>query len=163
MADSIQSKKEGPGLMKGVFVAYFVLFFHVVLIAGVGVLVIFFRGILEYMLWIVGGILALVLVSGIWLYLRMRAERAALSDTMQSPEFQGKSMEISVLGGLAAFRIGRQPPANPVDYPPERKAMLLEDSNTQRVRQLNELARLLEKDLITLDEFNQAKQELFNE
>jgi hypothetical protein len=39
--------------------------------------------------------------------------------------------------------------------------MQLEDPETVRIRELAELARLLENDLITREEFNEAKQRLF--
>ena len=38
----------------------------------------------------------------------------------------------------------------------------IEDPATGRVRELSELARLLENDLITQDEFELAKNQLFN-
>ena len=40
--------------------------------------------------------------------------------------------------------------------------MQLEDPETIRIRELAELARLLENDLITRDEFDKAKQRLFH-
>ena len=37
----------------------------------------------------------------------------------------------------------------------------LEDRGTQQVRELAELARLLEKNLVTLEEYNQVKARIF--
>ncbi len=156
-------KKEGDGLVKSVLLAYFILALHVLLIAGVAVLVLFFRGVVNYMLWILLGGLALIGLSAFLLIRRMRAEGRSLRDMLRNPVFSGRSVEVSLLGGMATVKLGRptQPPALPhdavIDVP------RLEDPETSQGReasQLAELARLLEKDLITVEEFNQAKRRL---
>ena len=43
---------EKEGLFKGVFMAYTILILHVVLAAGLGLLVFFFSGMVQYMGWI---------------------------------------------------------------------------------------------------------------
>jgi hypothetical protein len=55
--------KENDGLVKSVLLAYFILALHVLLIAGMAVLVLFFRGVVNYMLWIVLGGIAVVGLS----------------------------------------------------------------------------------------------------
>jgi hypothetical protein len=72
---------------------------------------------------------------------------------------------VSLLGGMATVKLGQssQPPA--IGHDPAVDLPRLEDPDSSRnrdVSDLAELARLLEKDLITVDEFNKAKRQLLN-
>ena len=158
-------KKEDDGLVRSVLLAYFILALHVLLIAGVAIRVIFFRGVVNYMLWIFLGGMLLIGISAFYFIRRMRAEGRSLGEMLRNPMFNGRSVEVSLLGGMATVKLGKnsQLPAiandNVVDMP------RLEDPETSRSRdvsELAELARMLEKDLITVDEFNKAKQHLLN-
>lgn len=161
-------KKEGDNLVRSVLLAYFILALHVLLIAGMAILVLFFRGVVNYMLWIFLGGMALIGLSAIWFIRRMRAEGKSLRDMLRNPAFDGRSVEVSLLGGMATFKIGQpnQPPAIGYDYEPIIDTPRLADpeaSRRQDVSKLADLARLLEKDLITVDEFNQAKRQLLKD
>lgn len=159
-------KKEGDGLVKSVLLAYLILALHVLLIAVMAILVLFFRGIVNYMLWILIGGIALVAFSLFYFFRRMRAEGRSLGEMLKNPMFNGRSVEVSLLGGMATLKLGQpagRPPAlgddSAMDVPQ------LEDPEMARHREiseLSELARLLEKDLITVDEFNKAKRRLLN-
>ena len=159
-------KKEGDGLVKSVMLAYFILALHVLLIAGMAILVLFFRGVVNYMLWILIGGIALVAFSLFYFFKRMRAEGRSLREMLKNPMFSGRSVEVSLLGGMATVKLGQPTGKLPaleshstIDIP------RLEDPETSRNREiseLSELARLLEKDLITVDEFNKAKRRLLN-
>lgn len=157
----MRQKKESDGLFKSVILAYTILALHVLLIAGLGLLVLFFRGFVNYMLWIfIGGTVALI-ASAIYFYRRMKTEGRTLRDILNSSTFQDRSVEVSVLGGLATLKIGKP------DYPPALEAgnskpiPQLEDPETAQIRELKELAHLLESDLITQEEYDQAKKKLF--
>ena len=52
---ALKKAKSGQGLFKGVFVAYTILILHVLLVAAMGVLVLFFRGVVNYLPWIFAG------------------------------------------------------------------------------------------------------------
>ena len=156
-------KKEDDGLVRSVLLAYFILALHVLLIAGVAILVLFFRGVVNYMLWILVGGVVLIGISAFYFIRRMRAEGRSLGEMLKNPMFNGRSVEVSLLGGMATVKLGQQvqPPAighdTAVDIP------RLEDPDSSRSRdvsELAELARMLEKDLITVDEFNTAKRHL---
>ncbi len=156
-----KEKKDSNGLFKSILMAYIILVLHVFLIAGLGILVLFFHGIVNYMIWIflVGS--AAILASGYYFYRRMKAEGKTLREMLSSPLLRGRAVEISFLGGLASFKIGR-----PGDMPALGSDFLkqfpqLEDPDSIRIRELTELARLLEKDLITRDEYDKAKQQIF--
>ncbi len=152
---------EKTGLFSGVFAAYMILVLHVVLIAGLGLLVLFFRGFITYMLWVFVGGTALLTISAYLIYRKIKTEGMNLRDVMNSPSFRGKAMEVSLLGGLASFRVGRTdafPLLEDQSLPPP---LQLEDPETVRIRELAELGRMLENDLITREEFDEAKQRLF--
>lgn len=158
----IQKTKENDGVFKSVMMAYTVLLLHVLLIAGLGLLVLFFRGFIQYVIWIFLGGAAAIFVSGYRIFKRMREEGKTFRETLGMPAADGRPIEISILGGMATFRIGRDtalPPALP-DVPVQH-LHLLEDPAAARIRELTDLARMLENNLITLEEFNTVKSRLF--
>jgi hypothetical protein len=159
-----EQKKEKTGLFKGLMMAYTILVLHVILVALVGCVVLFFRGITEYMVWILIGCSSLILFSGYYFFRRIRQEGRNLRDTLNTPMFNGRSLEISFLGGFASFKIGgpaNMPPTLGMNdtFEPFRQ---IEDPATVRIRELKELVRMLENNMITIDEYNQTKQQLFN-
>jgi hypothetical protein len=159
----ISSKEtDKPGLMKGILMAYFVLALHVLLVAGLGVLVIFFRGIVNYMIWIFLFGSAAVLTSAFLFYRRMKKEQKTLGDMLNSPMFRGRSVEVSFLGGLASFKIGNSGNTPMMLDDSTGRLKQIEDPETLRIKELKDLARLFENDLITLDEFSKAKNRLLN-
>ncbi len=154
-------KNDSPGLFKSIMVAYSVLIlWHLALIGSLGLLVIFFRGVVNYMLWIFLIGMAAILVSGYLFYRRMKREGKSLRDMLKTPVFNGRPVEVSVLGGLASFRLGGKPgfPVLGSDY--LGVSHQLEDPDTVRLRELMELGRMFENNLLTFEEFNQAKKKL---
>lgn len=143
--------------MKSVLTAYFILVLHALLIVGLGFLVLFFRGLVHYMLWIFLGGAVLVMGSGYLFWRRMKAEGKTLREMLSSPMFRGRTVEVSLLGGLATVKVGNGPA---IGDGPDGPALQLEAPASARIRELGELARLLENDLITMDEFNRTKQQL---
>ena len=87
--------------------AYFILVMHVLLVAGLVMLVIFFRGIINYMIWILIGGSAVILASGYHFYKRLQKDGKALREMMSSSRLGSSPIEVSILGGIASFRIGR--------------------------------------------------------
>ena len=146
---------------KSVLMAYFILLLHVMLVAGLVFLVIFFRGIINYMLWIFIGGAAVILASGYHFYKRLQKDGKTLQEMMSSSRLGSRPIEVSFLGGIASFKIGRpgSTPALSSDAA-GRPLQQLEDPATVRIRELTELVRLLEDNLITLDEYNKVKQQI---
>jgi len=141
--------------------AYMILILHIFLLMGLGALVFFFRGIVHYMLWIVLVGAIAILASGYWFYRRMKAEGRSLRETLNSPLFRNRTVEVSLLGGLAQFRVG-QPNAPPLlDQNLPDTSLQLEWSGDSQVQELTELARLLQGGLITNDEYEKAKKKIF--
>jgi hypothetical protein len=152
--------EKDSGLLKSIFVGHFIIILHILLIAAIGLLVLFFSGIVAYMGWIFLGATAAIAAGGYCLYRRMKAEGRTLREMLGSPMFRGRSVEISVLGGLASLKIGNpETSGRVIDLEPPR--MQLEDPADIKVRELSELANLLEKNLVTLEEYNTLKDRLF--
>ena len=160
-----EKKKEDDGLVRSVLLAYLILALHVLLIAGVAILVLFFRGVVNYMLWIFLGGVVLIGLSAFYFIRRMRAEGRSLSEMLRNPMFNGRSVEVSLLGGMATVKLGKSSRQPAIEHDAAMDIPRLEDPDASRSRdvsELAELARMLEKDLITVDEFNKAKRHLLN-
>lgn len=152
-------------MVKSVLLAYLILALHVLLVAGMAMLVLFFRGVVNYMLWIFIGGIILIGFSAIYFFRRMRAEGKSLRDMLRNPMFNGRSVEVSLLGGMATVKLGQSSQPSAIGHDAAIDIPLLEDpdaSSSREVSELAELARLLEKDLITIDEFNKVKRQLLN-
>ncbi len=148
------------GFLKPVFAAYLVLLLHLLMIVGMGLMVIFFSGIVAYLSWIfLGGVLAIG-ASGYFFFRRMRTEGRNLRDMMNASPFAGQRLEIEFLGGLASVKIGPASNAKAVAPLTGRAVYQLEDPAVVRVRELGELARLLESGLISRAEFTRLKAEI---
>ncbi|MFO8083916.1 MAG: SHOCT domain-containing protein [Desulfobacterales bacterium] len=154
------SLKASNGVIKSIFIAYFILVLHVLLVAGLIVLIIFLRGIVSYMLWIFLAGAGIILFSAYRFYKKMKRERKTLKEMMNSPMFRGREVEISFLGGMASLKVGKPQQSLIEHYPGEIKQ--LEDPDALHLRELNELVRLFENNLITLEEYNQAKKQIFS-
>lgn len=162
----IINKNDGEGFLKGVFMAYFILIFHFFLFAGLGFLVLFFRGIIHYMLWIFLAGSAVLFISGYRFYKQMKREGRSLREILNSTPFRGQAVEVSLLGGLATFKVGKPefgPNAIPLEAQMASPMFQIEDPATIRLRKLNDLARLYDKGLITKEEFSQTKKEIFGQ
>lgn len=164
----IKVRKEKERIHKSLYFASLILIFHILLIAGVGCLVLFLRGVVNNMLWIVLACLTGAGIAAFLIYRRMKQERKSLGEILSSPVFSGRSVEVSLLGGMASVKIGNQSnKPNPrlaleTGINPGPAIPRLEDPAATRIRELMELARLFEKDLITLDEYNKTKREIIN-
>jgi hypothetical protein len=156
----VNSVKENNGVIKSVFIAYFILLLHILLLAGLGVLILFFRGIVNYMLWVFLAGTGIIIFSAYRFYRKMKKEGKTLKEMMNSPLFKGREVEISLLGGLASLKVGKPRHLLLENYHGEIKQ--LEDPDSVRFKELNELVRLFENNLITLEEYNQAKKQIFN-
>jgi hypothetical protein len=156
-----RSNTNRGGLFKGIAAAYVILLLHLVLIAGLGLVVIFLTGVARYVFWIMLGGMLLIGFSAYWFFRKLRRQGKTLGEVLRSPSLHGREVEVSLLGGIATMRLGRSNarqtlPSSPVGQQPQ-----LEGPMTQNIREIHALADLLEKNLITREEFEQAKTRLF--
>jgi hypothetical protein len=149
-------------LLKGILLTHLILILHLVIVALLGVLVIFLGGFARHLTWILigGGVLALLSAGLLYRYIRSRGRRT-LHEMQTSDIVRGREVEISFLGGLASLRLGQ-----PQDAIPSGKLSgpgnhhRLEDPRTADIRELSRLAGMYEADLITREEFDRAKARL---
>ena len=154
---------EDTSLAKGVLLAFVILFFHVGMLLTVALLVVFFGFIIKYFAWI---LLALGLGIGatiFYILYSLKKQTGGLADVLAMPEFRGKNIELKLFGGLASLKVtDSQKSESMLEYDGQAEPLYLESPDNSRVRELSELARLLENDMITSEEYQQIKSELFN-
>lgn len=150
-------------LLKNIFSAYLILILHVGLLAGVGIIIIIFKGLYQYLPWVIAGSGIVVVFMAWFFYTRVKQSSSTIKEILSMPQFQNSTTEIKLLGGLASFKL----------EPKERNQVLLEyDGNQSRHPPLLEsdiirteqkilkLSALFEKGVITREEFQKAKQDI---
>ncbi|MGD9262428.1 MAG: hypothetical protein PVG44_18445, partial [Desulfobacterales bacterium] len=68
-----KSKNQGENLFKAVIMTHLILFFHLLIIVAIVLMVIFFRGITQHMLWIFLGVTVFFVLTGIFIFWRIRS------------------------------------------------------------------------------------------
>ena len=156
--------KDKDGLLKSIFTAYFILLLHVFLLAGVGLTVVLFKGVYHYLPYIMALIGILVLGIAWIFYRKMRENSSNIRDMLSTPQFQDRTVEVRLMGGLASFKIKAKEKNNLlIDYTTDLshgKTHFIESSLDKTKRKMLELDILYEKDLITQTEFETARQNI---
>ena len=160
-------KKDKEGLFKSIFAAYLILILHVFLLAGVGVTAVLFKGVYNYLPWILGTVTLLVIVFAYVFYRRLRTGTRDIKSVLASEEFAGRDIEVKLLGGLATFNItGRNDdPSRILPSGPgkeNRTGIALESPESRAERKIIELTTLYEKNPITREEFDDARQKVLH-
>jgi hypothetical protein len=157
-------KADKEGLFKSIFTAYFILLLHVFLLAGVGLSVVLFKGVYHYLPYIMAGLAILVLSVAWIIYRRMRESSTDLRAVLSAPEFQDRTVEVKLLGGLASFKIRAKENSSLLlghaSVPSYSDPQLIENSAAKAERKMLELATLYDRELITKEEFETARQNI---
>lgn len=148
------------GLFKSIFTAYFIVLLHVVLIAGIGVTIILFKGLYQYLPWVMGGIALLVMVISVLLYQRMKNNSVQIKDILAMPQFQDRTVEIKLLGGIASFKITPETNQQALIDHSYSNTLMIENNINKTEQKILRLTTLFEKDIITKEEFEKAKQNI---
>jgi hypothetical protein len=159
-------KTDKEGVFKNIFIAYFILLFHVVLLAGIAVFVVLIKGFFEYLPWIMAGA-GLLIALCVWFVIRqMRKNSAQIQDILANDQLKNRNVEISFMGGLASFKINsnKEDTGHLLSYSgPDQTSpgpRLIESDADRTERKMAQLNALYEKDLITKEEFDQARQSI---
>ena len=150
-------------LFKSVVTAYVILLLHVVLLAGIGVTIILFKGLYQYLPWVMGGLAVLVIGISLLIYYRMKNSASDIKDILSMPQFRDSTVEVNLLGGMASFKI---PPET--DYQPRlgyndsnsSEMLMLENDINKTEQKILRLTGLFKKGIITKEEFDKAKQDV---
>ncbi len=145
------SQKSDYSIFKNLSVAFLILLAHVVLIGLIGVLTLFFGWIGNNIGWVMIGVLCASMALAYWFYRRVKSDSRVIKDIIGDASLNGKSVEISFLGGMASFKIGNEQSGN---------LKQLEAPKSDTILSLTELTKMYEKQLITSDEFIKAKQKI---
>ncbi|MBF0302865.1 MAG: SHOCT domain-containing protein [Desulfamplus sp.] len=177
------------GIFKSLFAAYFVLLLHVFLVVGVGVAVVLFKGVYEYLPWILSCIAGLVIALFWIFYLRIKRSSTDIQDVLSHPAFQNRNVEIKLLGGVATFKLSAPVFSEENLLAGQHKQnvnLLMQDTNTNQFgqksesidecqtpklesghtnieRRLSELADLYKRNLIDDQEYRMAKKRILFE
>ena len=156
-----KNKNQGESLFKAVIMTHLILFLHLLIIVGIVLMVIFFRSVTRHMLWVFLGATGLFMLSGLFIYWRIKSKgKKILHDIESSSLFQGRSFEVSFLGGLASLKFGQPDDLKAIGNLPSGEKLQLENPESEHIRELTELARMYEKDLITSEEYSRAKNQI---
>jgi hypothetical protein len=93
-----------------------------------------------------------------WRHLKKSGRR--IKDILSDPLYQGRSIEVSFLGGLVSLKLGQSQAPLPIDHSTREMPKQIVDPETHRAEELTRLAHLLKEDLITIDEYLKAKKEI---
>ena len=156
-----KNKNQGENLFKAVIITHLILFLHLLIIVGLVLMVIFLRSVTRHTLWVFLGATGLFMLSGLFIYWRIKSKgKKILHDIESSSLFQGRSFEVSFLRGLASLKFGQPDDQKVIENSSSEAKFQLEDPETVRIRELTELARMYEKNLITTEEYNKAKNQI---
>ena len=138
---------------------FLILAIHVAIILLIGLVIVLLHGISRYFIWVVAGGCAFFVLSILLFFRKLRKDREKLKEMLRDPAFQGKTLEISFLGGLASCRVSSPgAPGYKLDAP--AIAPQLEDPHTVKLRELQQIAQMLEKNLISESEYTRLKDEI---
>ena len=157
--------KEKEGLFRSIFIAHLILLLQILLLAIAGVTILLFKGVYHYLPWIMGGLGILILLTAWFFYRQMRSKSSDLAKVMSMPQFQDREVEVKLIGGLASFKVNA--PRNGVALPGSQETngrgqALLEQNIRSTEEKLMTLNSLYEKNLITKEDYDKAKQELIH-
>jgi len=148
------------GLFKGIFAAYSVLLLHAGLAVVLGLVVIFFSGVIHYMAWILLAGFIIIGLSAWYSIRKLKQHQQSLAQILSLPEFSGTSLEIRLLGGLASVKMSKNRDDQDNIALPQSARMLLDSPDAGRLKTLTELGKMYENGLITRMEYLKAKEEL---
>lgn len=158
----MSKKNEFSGLFQAIMLGHLILVLHILVLAGMGVLIIFFRGLVTYMPLILVAGLTLLAAAAYYVFRHLKRRGIGLKEIMDTPALSGKCIEIKLLGDMASIKIDSHggnrslPAAKPALHAP-----LQEAQKPARVIELPELTRDIERDPIHPGVHNTAKRKFF--
>lgn len=160
---NLKDKLKGGDIMKGVFLAHFIVLLHVLLIAVAGVAVLLLGGLARNLIWVLLGGIVLMLVLFLFLYRRVKSHGGDLLRSLErSGALHGRPIEVRFLGGMMSFRVGSSDSAAVLGSDTKKPMAQIEDAQAVRKRELAELAQLLADNLISADEFARARRKIID-
>lgn len=144
----------------GVFLGYFVLLIHILLILGLGFAVVLIKGIYDFRWVIMIGGIVLLAGSGYLFYRRLKESKHSLREAMNDPALRDRTLEISLFGGMASLKLGHRDENIQLIDANHSEIRQLEAPQSSQINDLDKLVKMLEDELITREEFQQLKQKI---
>lgn len=123
-------------------------------------LILFFYGIINHAFWIILGTAFIISGGGYWFYRKIKSDGKMLNTVIVNSLLAGKTVEVSLLGGIAKFKVSDSHSNNALNNSSSNDQRQLEAPNNTHMKDLAELALLYEKKLITSEEYDRAKQKI---
>ncbi len=160
-----QNNDQPKSIFSGVFTGYLILILHLALIVALTATVVFLKSLYDIRWLLLTAGLILIAGSAGYFYQRIKKSNRKLADILNSPALQGRSVEISLLGGMATFKLGNTSSVTPRQILIDEHGndvKQLEMTQPSRLSNLSELKKLLDGDLITKEEFFRLKGEIMS-
>lgn len=153
--------EQNKTIFSGVMLGYLVLLLHILLMVGLGITVIVIKGIYDFRWLILLAGFALLGGSGYYFYRYFKEHKQKIGDLMTSPAFTDRTFEISLMGGMATMKLGHKDDnVRLIQTDNVTELKQLESPKSNQIKELSELTRMLDDELITREEFLQLKKEI---
>ena len=152
--------EQNKNFFSGVVLAYLVLLLHILLMVGLGITVVVIKGIYDFRWLILLAGIAIIGGSGYYFYRYFKEHKQKLHDLMSDPAFNDRTLEISLMGGMATVRLGHKDDNIKLIQADETEVKQLEQPKSVQIKELTELTRMLDDELITREEFLMLKKEI---
>ncbi|MCD6269358.1 MAG: SHOCT domain-containing protein [Deltaproteobacteria bacterium] len=150
-------------ILNGVMAGYLILLIHLLLVIFLATAVIFIQALSEYIEYIMGGGVILIIGSGAFFYHLLKQNGKQILNTLRNPPFPGQNIEVSLLGGLASISINSQNQGQQAmldNHITTLNALPEYSSDTSPSTELLRLSDLYDRGLISRDDFNKLKDSL---
>ncbi len=153
--------EQNKSIFSGVMLSYLVLLLHVLLMVALGITVVVIKGIYDFRWLILIAGIALIGISGYYFYHYFKVHKQKLSDLMSNPAFNDRTLEISLMGGMATMRLGHKDDNLKLIQAEEgTEIKQLESPESSQIKELSKLRQMLDDELITREEFLRLKQKI---
>jgi len=152
--------EQNKNFFSGVVLAYLVLLLHILLMVGLGITVVVIKGIYDFRWLILLAGIAIIGGSGYYFYRYFKEHKQKLHDLMSDPAFNDRTLEISLMGGMATVRLGHKDDNIKLIQADETEVKQLEQPKSVQIKELTELTRMLDDELSTREEFLKLKKEI---
>lgn len=152
--------EENKTIFSGVMVGTTILALHILLLIGLGIAVILIKGIYDFRWFIFIAGIAVIGFSGYYFYRRMKESNRKITDLMTDPALANRTLEISLLGGMATVKLGHKDDGIKLIEADDTQPKQLQAPQSIQIKELTELNKMLEEELITREEFLQLKKEI---
>ena len=153
--------EQNKSVFNGVIIGYLVLLLHVLLIIGLGITVVVVKGIYDFRWLIIIAGIALIGGSGYYFYHYFKVHKQKIHDMMSDPAFNDRTLEISLMGGMATIKLGHKDEnLQLIQAYSETEIKQLESPKSNQINELTKLNQMLNDGLITREEFLHLKQKI---